>query len=228
MNNNQGLFMLGMVASGVLIYSAVTDNRIFDVLTGKAQSGGTHGDIAGAEPPGTPPDSPTGSLPDFGGGATGVRLSVVDAAEGALSFTSGYSQARPCPRTLADCATTATDCSGFATLCYKQAGAPDPNGLGYTGLGWTGTMMARGKKVGQAQPGDLHFWTNPAHVAIDIGNNEIIGWGSPPGPKKLTLAQEMSYHGGYYGVRRYLPPESALSAPMENLNKAKVRNLPSE
>ena len=35
-----------------------------------------------------------------------------------------------------------TDCSGFVTLCYAWAGAPDPRGLGYSGQGWTGTLLA--------------------------------------------------------------------------------------
>ena len=35
-----------------------------------------------------------------------------------------------------------TDCSGFATLCYSWAGAPDPNGNGFSGEGYTGTMLA--------------------------------------------------------------------------------------
>ena len=35
----------------------------------------------------------------------------------------------------------ATDCSGFVTLCYKWAGAPDPNGRGYDGYGYTGTLL---------------------------------------------------------------------------------------
>ena len=34
-----------------------------------------------------------------------------------------------------------TDCSGFATLCYRMAGLPDPNGLGYKELGYTGTLL---------------------------------------------------------------------------------------
>src|SRR5260370_35323395 len=50
-----------------------------------------------------------------------------------------YAPVRPIPlrRTLP----LTTDCSGFATLCYFLAGAPDPNGLGYIGQGYTGTML---------------------------------------------------------------------------------------
>lgn len=42
----------------------------------------------------------------------------------------------------------ATDCSGHFTLCYAWAFGgklPDPNGLGYRALGYTGTLLARAK-----------------------------------------------------------------------------------
>lgn len=214
--------MLGLVASGVLIYSAVTDNRIIDVITARSQNDGTHGDVGGSQvPAGTPANTP-GSSPSVG--VSGMRLGVVNAAHAALGITSGYSQVRPFPN-YAAMSRTPTDCSGFATDCYEEAGAPDPNGLGYTHFGWTGTMMARGKKVSTATPGDLHFWTGPAHVAIDVGNGDIIGWGSPPGPKLLTLDEEHAYHSAYYGARSYLPLESAIAAPLKALNRAKTRNL---
>lgn len=222
--DNQGFIFLGAVASGVLIYAAVTDNRIIDILTAKASNDGTHGDIAG-EADNTGADTSAHDTPsDPTAGVSGVRLSVVNAAHDALDITSGYSQVRPFPG-YSQMRQTATDCSGFVTDCYQEGGAPDPNGLGYTHLGWTGTMMARGRKVSQAVPGDLHFWSGPAHVAMDVGNGNIIGWGSLPGPKLLTLDDEHSFHSSYYGVRQYLPTESALSAPFEQLNQAKARNL---
>lgn len=223
LTDNQGFIFLGALASGVLIYAAVTDNRLIDIITAKASNDGTHGDVAGSAtvPAGTPPsDGPS----DPSMGVSGVRLSVVNAAHDALDITSGYSQARPFPN-YSQMRTRPTDCSGFVTDCYEEGGAPDPNGLGFTHVGWTGTMMARGKKVSQATPGDLHFWTGPAHVAMDVGNDQIIGWGSKPGPKLLSLHDEMGFHSGYYGVRAYLPSESSLATPLENLNKAKVRHL---
>jgi hypothetical protein len=54
-----------------------------------------------------------------------------------------------------------TDCSGWDTECYFAAGLPDPNGLDYAYLGYTGTLLdtaARQGKVftdlSQAKPGD--------------------------------------------------------------------------
>ncbi|MHB8469552.1 MAG: Hint domain-containing protein [Gaiellaceae bacterium] len=53
-----------------------------------------------------------------------------------LLVPTGNSEMRPIP--LARTLPLTTDCSGFVTLCYHLAGAPDPNGRGYDGQGWTG------------------------------------------------------------------------------------------
>jgi cell wall-associated NlpC family hydrolase len=54
-----------------------------------------------------------------------------------------------------------TDCSGFVTYCYWAAGLPDPSGLGYRWLGYTGTLLANAaahghitSDVSKALPGD--------------------------------------------------------------------------
>jgi cell wall-associated NlpC family hydrolase len=56
-----------------------------------------------------------------------------------------------------------TDCSGWVTQCYFAAGAglPDPNGLDYRYLGYTGTLLDHAQKhgkvltdVSKAKPGD--------------------------------------------------------------------------
>src|ERR671937_861159 len=69
-----------------------------------------------------------------------------------------YAPVRPIPlrRTLP----LTTDCSGFVTLCYYLAGAPDPNGLGYSGEGWTGTLLRHLPHIGHAaaRPGDVVVW----------------------------------------------------------------------
>ena len=50
------------------------------------------------------------------------------------------------------------DCSSFATWCYWTADAPDPNGLGYNGSGYTGTQVQHGHQVDVSRhrvgPGD--------------------------------------------------------------------------
>ena len=39
-----------------------------------------------------------------------------------------------------------TDCSEFVTTVYHWAGAPDPNGFGYSGYGFTGSMLDHGRR----------------------------------------------------------------------------------
>ena len=71
------------------------------------------------------------------------------------------------------------DCSQFATWCFKSAGAADPNGLGYNGAGYTGTMLNHGfVRYGPAKPGDLVFSFFPVnHVSVAVGNGMVISHG---------------------------------------------------
>jgi cell wall-associated NlpC family hydrolase/prophage tail gpP-like protein len=93
------------------------------------------------------------------------------------------------------------DCSQFATWCYKAAGAPDPNGESYNGSGNTSTMLAHGKRItaAQLQPGDLVFYTSPAHVAVYVGGGLVCELGSDPGP----LFQPVKYRSDILGYRSY-------------------------
>jgi cell wall-associated NlpC family hydrolase len=93
-----------------------------------------------------------------------------------------------------------TDCSGFATLCYAWAGAPDPNGLGYSGQGWTGTLLTHLKPVAQAavQPGDLVVWGAPPghHVAVVLepGADPLLcSHGQERGPCAIRFSVESQY-----------------------------------
>src|SRR3954465_2556128 len=69
-----------------------------------------------------------------------------------------YAQVRPMP--LRRELPLTTDCSGFVTLCYFLAGAADPNGLGYIGQGYTGTLLRHMRHVARAEvrQGDLVVW----------------------------------------------------------------------
>ncbi len=67
----------------------------------------------------------------------------------------------------------ATDCSGYVTWVFHSVGLPDPNGLGYSPVGWTGTMGNRGTVVSatNARIGDLAFYGGGypfGHVAIVV------------------------------------------------------------
>jgi hypothetical protein len=94
-----------------------------------------------------------------------------------------------------------TDCSGWVTQNYWAAGAPDPSGLGYRYVGYTGTLLEFAYKHGRvftdlsrARPGDP-IVIGPGtgwHVTICLepGEDPIVGsHGSEPGP----LSEHQSY-----------------------------------
>ena len=75
-----------------------------------------------------------------------------------------------------------TDCSGFVTVCYRWAGAVDPNGRDFDGQGYTGTMLQHCRQTARsaAQPADLVIWGAPPghHVALVL----------EPGPDPLLCS----------------------------------------
>jgi hypothetical protein len=95
------------------------------------------------------------------------------------------------------------DCSSFATWCYWLAGAADPNGLGYNGQGYTGTLAAHGRRASTSRPGDLVFYGGGfpyTHVAIYIGGGKVVSHGSEHGP----IVCDMHYR-PVSTIRSYLP-----------------------
>lgn len=122
-----------------------------------------------------------------------VRDAIVAAAKHALELGPSkyhYAQVRPIPRSMFQAGRIVTDCSGFATLCYKAAGAGDPNGFDYNGSGNTTTLKAGGKKINSehAQPGDLVFYGSPDHVMVYIGDGQVIGMGGDPDPTQAAAS----------------------------------------
>lgn len=91
------------------------------------------------------------------------------------------------------------DCSAFVEMVYQAAGAQDPMGLDYFGGGWTQAQRANGTKTAHPQPGDLVFYNQPEHVAIYIGNGEVIGAGSSPTPHRSSV----NGHAGFLGYWTY-------------------------
>jgi hypothetical protein len=103
-----------------------------------------------------------------------------------------------------------TDCSGFATDCYSWAGAPDPNGRNYDGLGYTGTMLDACVHISraEAQPGDLAVFGpgTGEHVVIIVGTGadpQVVSHGQPGDPIQVPLSVEANAH---------QPPTTFLSA----------------
>jgi WD40 repeat protein len=97
------------------------------------------------------------------------------------------------------------DSSSFVTWCYWQAGAPDPNGSRYNGVGYTGTLVAHGVQVSKPQPGDLVFYgpsaTIPVHVAVYVGEGRVVSHGSEDGP----ILAPINYRPDLLQIRSYLP-----------------------
>jgi len=98
------------------------------------------------------------------------------------------------------------DCSSFVTWLYWVAGAPDPNGLNYSGYGYTGTLVRHGRPISvvQLRPGDLVFYGGsywvPHHVAVYVGGGQVISHGTESGPKWASANYRPINH-----CRSYLP-----------------------
>jgi cell wall-associated NlpC family hydrolase len=127
-----------------------------------------------------------------------VRQAIVAAAQWGIRNEARihYGSVRPIP--LARRLPLTTDCSGFATLCYFLAGAPDPNGLGYDGQGWTGTLLRHMAQVPEPRAGDVVvFGAYPGHhAAIVLAPGEdplLASHGQERGPVEIRLSTEARY-----------------------------------
>lgn len=199
---SQGVLFGGFVIAGVLVYSAVTDNSIIDVLTGKATGGKGDVDKGGSGTAG----AATGSV-GVGSGLGGAAQAAMKAYHQKQNYR--YAEIRPIPGNLFGNPPITTDCSGFVTLCYKAAGLPDPNGAGYDGSGDTGTLIAHSKRARSAVPGLLCFYGGtmdfPQHVAIYVGGGKVVSHGQPGDPE-LIAANLDGAVAPFYG---YFMPSSA-------------------
>lgn len=136
----------------------------------------------------------------------GIRKAIVAEAYWGLANNGLfiYAQVRPMPTSLrVREARDRVDCSTFVTLCYKAAGAIDPNGLGYNGQGYTGSQWGRGEAIASPQPGDVAFYGNmgngiPSHEALVVDGGNVISDGHTPITK-----YPLHYRGDYRGARHY-------------------------
>ena len=70
------------------------------------------------------------------------------------------------------------DCSSFIAGCFFLAGLPDPNGQGYNGRGYTGTLGEHGHVVSRPFPGDITLYPSKkaprwpwGHTTLAIGDD---------------------------------------------------------
>jgi hypothetical protein len=100
------------------------------------------------------------------------------------------------------------DCSSMVTVIYHEAGQQDPNALGFSGFGWTGTLDSRnpqngGRWVDSPKTGDLAMYGpsryGTTHVAIHISPDEVVSFGSNP-VRRLPVR----YRGDWVGSRSWL------------------------
>lgn len=122
-----------------------------------------------------------------------------------------YREVRPMP--LTGRLPLTTDCSGFVTLCYKLAGAPDPNGLGYNGQGYTGTLLTHGTRIPLAavKPGDVIVYGpgTGAHTAVvvEAGADPLtVSHGQESDPAYVRVSQDGRLPQTYL---RFLPDDPA-------------------
>ncbi|HZR94690.1 MAG TPA: hypothetical protein VFA56_03290 [Gaiellaceae bacterium] len=106
-----------------------------------------------------------------------------------------YGQIRPIP--LARTLPLTTDCSGFVTVCYFLAGAPDPNGLSYSGHGYTGTLLDHLEPIEQpaARRGDVVVWgAYPGRhcaIVLEPGDDPLLAsHGQERGPLAIRFSDE--------------------------------------
>ena len=139
-----------------------------------------------------------------------IRNQMVSNAEWAIEHTSSihYEESRPMPITIAiHHLPITTDCSGFATMMAKWAGAPDPNGRGYDGSGFTGSLLSHLPHIGgqDAKRGDLVVLykvdgdlADGDHVVIllqDVAGHPdpfVASHGREDGPSRQPLSLETS------------------------------------
>lgn len=93
-----------------------------------------------------------------------------------------------------------TDCSGFVTLCYRWAGAPDPNGRSFDGLGFTGTLLQHMHAImlSQVKVGDVVVYgAYPGHhtcVVIEPGADPLlVSHGQEGDPREIRHSVEARY-----------------------------------
>jgi cell wall-associated NlpC family hydrolase len=88
----------------------------------------------------------------------------------------------------------AFDCSGLTQYAYSAAGVALPHSSGMQ------SQMGAAVSTGDLQPGDLLFYYSPtSHVAMYIGNGQMVHASTSGSPVKVVAFDSMS---GFTHARR--------------------------
>lgn len=97
------------------------------------------------------------------------------------------------------------DCSAYVTCIHRASGYKDPNGRGYDGYGYTGTIRTVSPRIDftKLYPGCLIVYGtgDGEHVVIVIqgGPDPIVSsHGQESGPRRYRHSQQVAAHGGYF------------------------------
>jgi cell wall-associated NlpC family hydrolase len=128
---------------------------------------------------------------------TSLREKIVAAARWGIANEPRIHNGETRPMPLARTLPLTTDCSGFVTLCYYLAGAPDPNGLGYDGQGWTGTLLQHLPVTATVRRGDIVvFGPYPGRhcaLVLEPGDDPLLcSHGQERGPLAIRFSDEAS------------------------------------
>lgn len=99
-----------------------------------------------------------------------------------------YIQIRPYPMSIERFDHDGSDCSGTFELAYKLAhdhdpSIPDPSALHFDGYGYTGTLLAHGRRVATPKPGDaVFFYPDYHHVGGFLGGSRVFSHGGTGDP----------------------------------------------
>ncbi|WP_052434516.1 peptidoglycan-binding domain-containing protein [Streptacidiphilus melanogenes] len=135
-----------------------------------------------------------------------------------------YAETRPMPINIPKGSLPiTTDCSGFATLMAKWSGAGDPNGSGFNGQGYTGTMLQHCQHISAAEtlPGDLVVFgaDSGTHVVVLVESAAgglgamCVSHGQEADPIKVSLEVESKSHAGQPLTYLRLPDAGGTPTP---------------
>lgn len=103
-----------------------------------------------------------------------------------------------------DCSSEATWIAFVMDATARRFGGryPDPNGLGYSGYGYTGTLLAHGRPVsafaGPAAFTHVFYGSPVGHVGVKIAGGWIMSMGSERGPRSEPVGYRYPTTARYY------------------------------